>query len=79
MKEYYQRPEVKQRQRENMKEYFQRPEVKARDKKRLVKVGNTENIKQICKDHDISDEIATAIALDGKVLDQKMRERGMLL
>jgi len=86
MKEYYQRPEVKAKRREYMqrpevkakyREYYQRPEVKAKAK--TVKIGNFENIKRICIEHGFSEDVANAIAMDGEVLNKKMRERGILL
>ena len=72
------RPEEREKAKEYMKKYNQLPEVKQRRRERN-KLGNTEIIIHICKEHGISDEIATAIALDGKVLDRKMREGGMLI
>ena len=77
-REYYQRPDVKAKQREYQREYYQRPDVKARDKRRLCKVGNVENIKRICLEHGFSEDVAEAIALDGEVLDKKMKEKGVI-
>jgi len=86
MREYYQRPDVKAKQREyyqrhadeikaKQREYRQRPDVKA--KRRLGK-GNPERLKEICLEYDFSDDIAEAIALDGIVLDKKMKEKGII-
>jgi len=45
LKEYKQRPEVKERQKEYIKEYWQRPEVKKKNKERarLRRNNNTKN------------------------------------
>ena len=70
-REYYQRPDVKAKQRE----YRQRPDVKA---KQRVGKGNPERLKELCLEYGFSDDIAEAIALDGIVLDKKMKEKGII-
>lgn len=71
-REYQQRPEVKEKQRERMREYQQRPDVKERRK--VNKIDNVDNIRAICLEHGFSEEAADAIAIDGELLDKKLRE-----
>ena len=46
--------------------------------KGMNKLGDKKTIKKICKDFGIGDDVADAIALDGDVLDNMMRKRGLL-
>ena len=88
-REYYQRhaDEIKAKQREyyqrhadeikaKRREYRQRPDVKA--KQRVCKKGNAKNIKRICIDYGLSEDVADIIALDGDVLDKEMKKRGII-
>jgi len=45
----------------------------------MAKIGNMDNIKKLCLDYDISEDVAEAIAMDGIILDEKMKERGIKL
>lgn len=74
MQEYQRRPDVKAKQRE----YYQRHADELNAKQRVNKVGNVANIRKLCLEHNLSKEIATAIAMDGKTLDEKMKERSIL-
>ena len=65
-REYNQRPDIKAKKRE----YNQRPDVKA--KRKVCKIGNPDNIKRICLDYGLSEDVANAIAMDGEVLDKKL-------
>lgn len=71
-REYQRRPEVKERRRE----YYQRPEVKERQKERqkMNKIGNVDNIRALCLKHGFSEEAADVIAVDGELLDKKLKE-----
>ena len=60
-----------------MREYYQRHADEIKAKRRLGK-GNPERLKEICLEYDFSDDIAEAIALDGIVLDKKMKEKGII-
>ena len=48
-------------------------------KKRYIsnKLGNREYIEKLCLNYGFSKEIAKAIAIGGRLLDEKMRERGI--
>lgn len=71
MREYRQRPDVKAKQRE----YYQRHADELRAKRRI---GNPDRIKAICLEHGFSPDVANAIAMDGIILDKKMKERGII-
>ena len=38
------------------------------------KIGNVDNIMAICLKHGFSEEVADAIAIDGKLLDKKLKK-----
>ena len=42
------------------------------------KIGNMDNIEQLCLRHGFSKDVAEAIAMDGIILDKKMKERGII-
>ena len=43
------------------------------------KIGNMDNIEKLCLEHGFSRDVAEAIAMDGIILDKKMKERGINL
>ena len=65
-KEYRQRPKYKKYNREYQREY---------NKKRR---NDPKKIRNVCLDLGYSEDIADAIALDGIILDDKMKERGIV-
>jgi len=56
------------------REYYHRH----KDKRKVNKIGNVGNIRRICLESGLSEDIADVIAVDGIALDKKMRERGMV-
>jgi hypothetical protein len=58
---------------EQYKKYYQKKRKWLRLRKGVNKLGNPKKIKQICKIYDISDEVANVIALDGELLDDKLK------
>jgi len=45
----------------------------------MNKIGNMDSIEKLCLDYGFSKEVATAIAMDGIILDEEMKKRNMLL
>jgi len=77
---YYQRPEVKER----LRKYYSQPKWKEHKKKydkeysKKRRIYNPEKIKNVCLNLGYSNDVATAIALDGIILDKAMKERGIV-
>ena len=42
------------------------------------KIGNMDNIEKLCLEHGFSPDVAEAIAMDGVILDKKMKEKGII-
>jgi hypothetical protein len=42
------------------------------------KIGNMDNIEKICLEHGFSPDVAEAIAMDGIILEKKMKEKGII-
>jgi len=84
---YRKRPEVKKRINEKAKERYHSDEKFRQARLKSTKkyqrkhcrlgLGNPKRIKEICKDFGFSEEVCNAIALDGIVLDEVMKKRGI--
>jgi len=88
-REYTKRPEVRAKRNEGHKKYYHahKAEIIAKETERrrrlaeihnLGKPGDPDTIREMCVDFGISEEIADAIAMDGVVLDNKMKEIGLV-
>ena len=85
---YRKRPEVKKRINEKAKERYHSDEKFRQARLKSTKkyqrkhcrlgLGNPKRIKEICKDFGFSEEVCNAIALDGIVLDEVMKKRGII-
>ncbi len=42
------------------------------------KIGNIDSIEKLCLDHGFSKDVATAIAMDGVILDEEMKKRSII-
>jgi hypothetical protein len=85
-KEYYQRPEVKERMKEYKKEYYQRPEVKERVKEYRKEYYQRPEVKEYQKEYfekklrktlekyPFSEKTKEAMITDGLALDERYEE-----
>jgi hypothetical protein len=85
MRAYKQRPEVKEKTNKQVKNRYNTDAAYRNKRKKVMRrwqsehsslgLGDPENIKAICKEFGFSDEVAEAIALDGDMLEKKLKEK----
>ena len=59
----------------NHREYVKKYSKFRNESKRI---GNMDNIENLCLKHGFSEDVAEAIAMNGNILDKKMKERGIV-
>lgn len=45
---------------------------------RIDRIGDMDRIEKLCLEHGFSVDVAKAIAMDGVILDEKMKEKGLV-